>query len=133
LREAQAELAQIKAQAQTSAQPDPAQAAESRAQAAERRAQIAESAAEIGVPSGMLKAIAELSAAETAEQIASALGKLHTFQAPASAGVHRPADTTTTAPTLAQQIEAAEKAGDWKTSMRLKSQQLAQLAAAQGR
>jgi hypothetical protein len=128
LREAQARVAELEKQpAQPAA--DPAQAAEARVSAAERRALLAESAAEIGVASGMLTAIRELQAAETAEQISQALTKLHGFQAPASAGAHRPPAEQSTTLTLQQQIAAAEQSGDWKTSMRLKNQQLSQLAA----
>lgn len=125
LRTAQARIAELSA---TPAPPDPAQAAEVRAVAAERRASIAEAASEIGVSSGMLKAIAELQAATTPEAISGAIAKLHTFQAPLSAGAHRPPTEVTTAPTIDQQIKDAEQSSDWRTSMRLKAQQLAALA-----
>jgi hypothetical protein len=131
LRTAEARIAELEAAPAAAPAADPAQAAESRVAAAERRASIAEAAAEIGVPSGMLKAIAQLQAAETPEAIQAALTSLHSFQAPASAGAHRPPVEPSQAPTLDQQIASAEQSGDWKTSMRLKGQKLAVLAAQQ--
>lgn len=106
---------------------DPAAHAESRAVAAERRAELAEASADAGIPAGLMKAVAALQAARDRAGIDAALIAVKAHLAPASVGAPRPPTETTTAPpapTLAQQIADAERAGDARLAIRLKSQQL---------
>lgn len=131
LETANARIRELEAAAGQPVAADPAAAAEARATAAERRAAIAEAAAGSGVPMAALQAFRALEAAD-GDAIGPALEALAAFLAPVSAGGQRPPDSPGATLTLDQQIADAEKRKDVKTSMRLKAQRLAQIAAQQG-
>lgn len=123
----EAEIAQLQQQA-TANQPNPAAEAEARAATAERRAARLEAAAEVGVPLSLLRSLDELTAAGDLESLRTAFTALQTqlgamsSQQPGPSGNPAPPSQPSKTLTLDDQIIAAEKAGDVKTAMRLKSQ-----------
>lgn len=121
LRAAEQRLTELEsAQAQPAA-PDPVAAADARAAAAERRASVLEAAVERNIPAAALSAFQALAVADT-DGIAAALDALAPFLAPRAAGVQKPPSSSTTPPTLDQQIADAERSRDVRLSIALKAQ-----------
>lgn len=108
-------------------QPNPAAEAEARAATAERRAIRLEAAADAGIALPLLRSLDELAAASDLESLRSAFAAVQTYLSTMSS--HDPSPRANPAPpsmpsrplTIDEQISAAEKSGDWKTAMRLKS------------
>lgn len=116
------------AQSQPDPQPDPAQEADRRVAQAERRALIAEAAAEAQIPTAALRAFRQLEAAEGDAGVAAALDALKPFLASQGGGPQTPPSDPGRTLSHDEQLAEAEKSGDTRTAMRLKSAKLAALA-----
>ena len=120
-----AQLDAVQSQQRT---PDPTQEAESRIALAERRALVAEAAAEMSIPASAIKAFRALESATDEAGVTAALDALKPFLATPGAGPQKPPADPGRTLNETEQIAEAEKAGDTKTAMRLKSARLAALA-----
>lgn len=130
LRTAETELKEAKTKLDATPEPlaiDPIIAVEQRAAAAERRALIAEAAAEANIPTAAIKAFRQLEAAEGDDGIKAALDVLKQYLAGTPGGPKSPPTEQGRSLTNDELIADAERTGDVRTTMRLKSAKLAAL------